>query len=519
MQHSSLSTVFAITLFILPIAGTASLSDDADLSAFVAEIETDFEQAVNNGEVPGLAVAIVDRDGVLWKATFGHHPDDSERRITSETFFSIQSISKNYTAVAVMLAVQDGKLDLDAPINTYLPDFTLNTPFQEDPMAKITLRHLLSHTAGFTHEAPVGNNFNAESPSFKAHVASISDTWLRFPVGSRYAYSNLGIDLAAFILQEVVGKPFEQYLQERLLKPLDAEQSFVDTPEYNGSCAQCTSGHHPMFAGLPDYIPLTASGGVRTNLDDATRYVRFHLNRGTIDDRQLLSPELLDELYRPTHREQAFGDHTVFPVHLYHGMGTYSFEEADTYGVGHTGGGFGFTASMRWLPEYGIGKVVMINTGANPLAHLELGWDLLARMVEKGLVERVEDSGAPTPDAFFSAALLTPDGNGERPKVPGKKAVAEGRLQELLGIHQPVFSGGFDPQEPTEQCFDCIRIEQLDDKVVIHRGLPEPETLIRHAEGLYFAQSSGELLDLRNELPTWRSVNYQPFDPDASKDH
>ncbi len=512
MQQFCLILFRAAILGAIPIFGLCSASDDTGFSAFVADVSADFERAVDNGQVPGAAVAIVDRDGVLWQSTFGHHPNDSERSITSETIFSLQSISKNYTAVAVMLAVQEGKLDLDVPIKSYLPDFKVNTPFPENPMEMITLRHLLSHTAGFTHEAPVGNNFNAASPSFDAHVASIAETWLRFPVGSRYAYSNLGIDLAGFILQEVAGIPFETYLQKRLLNPIGADQGFVDTPVHHGKCAQCTGGHHPLFTELPDYIPLTASGGVRASLDDAAHYVRFHLNRGTVDGRQLIAPELLDEIYRPTHREPAFGDHTVFPEHLYHGMGTYSFKEADTYGIGHTGGGFGFTASMRWLPEYGVGKVILYNSGADPLAHLELGWDMLARMIESGLVERLEGIKQSKAAASFAAIPRSAPNGNDQPKIPGEKAVAEGRLLEAQGVHRPVFDGGFKLKDSIEQCLDCIKIEKLDGKVVIHHGLPEPESLIRHAEGLYFAKRSGELLDLRKDLPVWRSIAYRPLE-------
>src|SRR5690606_15237482 len=173
------------------------------------------------------------------------------------------STSKTFTATAVMLAVQEGLVTLDTPISEYLPDFTVNSRFDKNPEELITLRHLLSHTAGFTHEAPVGNNYNATSPSFNAHVKSISDTWLRYPVGSRYSYSNLGIDLAGYIIQQVAEVPFEIYMKERLLRPLGMEASFVDSPQENGACSDCAKGHWNMYRSLPDYIPLTASGGVR----------------------------------------------------------------------------------------------------------------------------------------------------------------------------------------------------------------------------------------------------------------
>lgn len=485
---------------------------DDSFGQLLKGLEHSLEQAVSSGLTPGVAAAIVSADEVLWQTAKGHHPDEHDRPIGPETVFSVQSISKNYTAVAIMLAVQDGILDLDLPISNYIDGFRINTPFDESPADKISLRHLLSHTAGFTHEAPVGNNFNAESESFDAHVASIAETWLRFPVGSRYAYSNLGIDLAAYILQEAVGMPFEDFMYQRLLQPIGAEHSFVDTPDRNGRCRRCSAGHHSMFASLPDYIPLTASGGVRTSLSDAIGYVQFHLNRGRVGDQQLLAPDLLDEIYRPTRREQAFGDDTVFPAHFFHGMGSYTFEAADTYAVGHTGGGFGFTASMQWYPEYGISMIILFNAGTDPLQKLELGWDMLSRMVEGNMVQRQHRPDLPTREAFFRDAPFDNAADTARASIPGEPAQPQGRLATLSGIHQPLFGGGFALSSSATGCFECIRIEPLEDRVLIHRGLPEPETLIRHAAGLYFADRSGELLDLRGPLPVWRSVVYQPQD-------
>ena len=87
---------------------------------------------------------------------------------------------------------------------------------------------LLSHTAGFTHEAPVGNNYEPEPGDFDAHVRSISDTWLRFPVGTGYAYSNLGIDLAGYILEQVADKPFATVMHDSLLAPLGMDHSTFD---------------------------------------------------------------------------------------------------------------------------------------------------------------------------------------------------------------------------------------------------------------------------------------------------
>src|SRR5579859_3558210 len=139
--------------------------------------------------VPGLSLAVVDETGEVWAEGFGYTDTDRRTPVTPDTIFSLQSTSKLFTTLGVMRAVQAGRLSLDVPITTYLPEFTVHSIFEEHPERKITLRNLLAHTAGFTHEAPVGNNWDADAASFDAHLRSISDTWLRFPVGTGYAYS------------------------------------------------------------------------------------------------------------------------------------------------------------------------------------------------------------------------------------------------------------------------------------------------------------------------------------------
>lgn len=129
---------------------------------------------MDNDDVPGLAAVLVNRGGVLWQGAFGHYPDDADRGIATNTIFSIQSISKNYTAVAIMLPVQEAKLGLDIPIKEYLPDLKINTPFPEDPTEIIALRHLLSHTAGFTH-GENGRDGHSELGDILAGVISHSN--------------------------------------------------------------------------------------------------------------------------------------------------------------------------------------------------------------------------------------------------------------------------------------------------------------------------------------------------------
>jgi CubicO group peptidase (beta-lactamase class C family) len=106
----------------------------------------------NDGNTPGLAAAVVSDKEILWYVSLGTLHCKSQRNVDSETLFNIQSMSKSFTALAVLFAVQDGLVELDTPISEYIPGFTINSRWEESPDKLITLRHLLSHRSGIVHD-------------------------------------------------------------------------------------------------------------------------------------------------------------------------------------------------------------------------------------------------------------------------------------------------------------------------------------------------------------------------------
>jgi hypothetical protein len=218
----------------------------------------------------------------------------------------------------------------------------------------MTLRHLLSHTAGFTHEAPVGNNFLVGSASFAAHCQSIADTWLRFPVGHHYEYSNLGIDLAAYILQHVTRLPFPEYVRRRLLAPLGLQRTTFDQRAIAYEQDRAI-GHYSRARRVPLRIPMIGAGGLYTSALDACRFVQLHLRRGI----PLLEQVRADDMYVPpaTYLGQEYG----------YGLGVMSSLWEGLLVRGHSGGGFGFLADLYWAPNPAIGVVVLTNSVDHPL--------------------------------------------------------------------------------------------------------------------------------------------------------
>ena len=465
-------------------------------------------QLMAEQNVPGLAVAVVDDARVLWVEGFGFTDDDHKVPITPSTIFSVQSISKNFTAAAVLLAVQDGLLDLDAPITTYVPDFTVHSIFEEHPERKITLRMLLSHTAGFTHESPIGNNMDLGPVAFEDHIKSISDTWLRFPVGTGYAYSNLGISLAGYILQKVSGVPFEKYVEEKLLDPIGMLDSSFDMEQIRVNPNRAI-GHSWPFPKVQLDVPLVPEGGLYTSASDMAKYIQFHLNRGSVHGQALLDPTLLDEMYTVPTPAQGSREGYALGVERH----TWN-KNRSVILFAHGGGGFGFQARVWWAPELKIGIAVLTNSADHSL----LG-DLELRILD----DFVHD---PT-SIYYSRLQALPSRSAMadrdlrwRPPLGLAQQIEQHALQasdqdgpgraEYIGAYGTRTWGVLAPLIP------YVRVSVLGSRLYIQEG--DENKALRLTEvspGLFFAEN-GEALDFRGAVPTWRNFKLIKVDAGPS---
>jgi CubicO group peptidase (beta-lactamase class C family) len=342
--------------------------DGVDLNAMLESISEDIPGLLEERKLPGLAVGICDASGGRWSDGLGTVRAGHKQPIRTSTMFSAQSASKMYTATAVMLAVQQGLVDLDEPITRYLPEFTVKSRFESTPENKITLRHLLSHTAGFTHEAPVGGNFEVGRGSFEAHCRSISDTWLRFPVGHHPDYSNLGIDIAAYILQRRSRLPFHEFVRRELLAPLGLARTTFDHRIIAREKDRAL-GHDSRQRRIPVRVPMVAAGGLYTSVDDALRYLQFHLRQGE----GLLDSRLLEEMYGipfPAPRQQLGFGLGIIIARWEPGIQTY----------GHSGGGFGFRCQLNWVPDSGVGVVVLTNSSVDHKTHVDISQRIIGEL-------------------------------------------------------------------------------------------------------------------------------------------
>ena len=314
---------------------------------------------------------LCDSQGPIWEAGFGYGDDGRAVPVDGNTLFSIQSMSKTFTAVGVLTAVRDGLVELDAPISRYLPDFRIQSIFEDRPQDRITLQHLLMHTAGFAHEAPGGGNNDGTEIAFDQHVANIQDTWLMFRVGERYGYSNLGIDLAGYIVERVSATPFIDYMGRNVFAALGLDRTTMD-PSRITTETNRASGHQRGFGRLPVIVPMTGAGGVYSSAHDLGTFLTFMLREGRPEG-QILTPALFRQMY-------------TTPNHGGYGLGVAIGRRGSDLYFNHGGGGYGFLTYMAWYPTLDIGVAVLTNSSEHDSEQVRLADRIVEYLADTRLI-------------------------------------------------------------------------------------------------------------------------------------
>jgi len=309
----------------------------------------------------GASIALVDGERTIWAEGFGYCDRSKKLEITPETPFFVGSISKSFTALGVLKAVEKGILSLDQPLKEYLPWFTVNSRFGKAETERITIRHLLSHHSGLGTWPLLGNPFDPQyhTRTFEEVVKSARDSWLKFPPGERFEYSNQGIDLAGYALQVAAGKPFAEYMRDEILAPLGMTRSTLAQKEVIDKSLFAVPYIGKSIAPIKNGMlhPMLAAGGLMSSAQDMGRFISFHLQDGRAGGNQIIPVTLLREMYMPqfTARNQPSG----------YGICIYKAFENDTARFSHGGSGYGVSTHYRWLPEYKLGVVLLTNQGAS----------------------------------------------------------------------------------------------------------------------------------------------------------
>ncbi|MBN2046518.1 MAG: beta-lactamase family protein [Anaerolineaceae bacterium] len=316
---------------IPPESDPADLNDIGDVSAFIDGVMT---AGMAEHHIPGSVVVIVKDGEVFFARGYGYADLENKTPVDpATTLFRPGSISKLFTWTAVMQLVEQGKLSLDEDVNSYL-DFPIPDTFDKP----ITLRHLMTHTAGF-EDIGLGLFVDdaEEVTSLETYVKTYLPTRV-FPVGTIGAYSNYGTALSGYIVERVSDEPFESYIANHILAPLGMSNASFEQPLPDGLAGQMSGGYNYMTGefvqGGFEYIVGSPAGALSASGLDMAKFMLAHLNDGEYNGTRILQPEtaqLMHSLqYQPDPRIDGLALGFFYNEHngqttLHHGGDTFIF--------------------------------------------------------------------------------------------------------------------------------------------------------------------------------------------------
>lgn len=307
--------------------------------------------------IPGLALAIIHGDKIVYQKGFGI-ADPSGRSVTPQTPFNIGSVSKTFTALAVMQLAEAGELELDAPVQRYLPWFRVA---DADASAKITVLDLLNHTSGLSNAA--GNDYprkdDSSDSALELRVRALSGVQLNRPVGSGHEYSNANYDVLGLIVQVVSGQSYETYIQQNIFEPLEMSNSFSSKDEAHQHGA--ATGYR-MWLGFPfPYRELAPrahlpSGQQFSSVEDLAHLLIAHLNGGNFQGSSLLSASGIESMQNAP---VSSGENcATYSMHWSHGS------RCDTPTLGMGGDTANFKARILMDKSEKLAVIVLMNMQA-----------------------------------------------------------------------------------------------------------------------------------------------------------
>ena len=316
----------------------------------LARIDAVVEQAMADGPLAGVSIGVRHGGETIVAKGYGYADLENDVRATEHTVYRIVSITKQFTATAIMMLVEDGKLSLDDELTTFLPDYPANDN-------TVTVRHLLNHTSGIKSYTGLGRMWQEKMTLALSHeelIALFADEPFDFPPGEQYRYNNSGYYLLGVIIEKVTDQSYAEVLRERVWDPLAMLESHY---LYNAPIVRHRAEGYKVEAGaLLNDDPLSmlqpfSAGALGSSVHDMLTWLQaFHERRVVSDDsyRQMTTPWTLNN-------GEALG----------YGFGLAVGDFEDHPVISHGGGINGFTTHSSYYPDDDIAIVVLCNTPTN----------------------------------------------------------------------------------------------------------------------------------------------------------
>jgi CubicO group peptidase (beta-lactamase class C family) len=344
--------IFFIVFSCLLSCSTSKKATKADDKNF-QEIETFLQSLIDTAGIPGIAIAITQGQDIVYTKGFGVTNVNTKEILESRHIFHIASISKTFTATAVMQLYEKGKIDINKPLVAYLPYFKL----KDDRYKIITIKQMLNHTSGmpdvddYEWEKAISDEGAAER-----YTRSLSDSMLISEPGTEYHYSNIAFDIMADLIAKVSGLPFEKYVKENILLPLEMNESSFYYPEIKTTLRTSPhEGNPPRVGPVYPYNRMHApSSTLNSNVLEMSHWAIANMNEGRYKANQVLSPSTHSIMLTATFtisKERNASVGLSWFMYSYKGMTNYE----------HGGSDDGYKSLLTLIPGKKIGIIILSN--------------------------------------------------------------------------------------------------------------------------------------------------------------
>lgn len=324
-------------------------------------------------QIPGVSLSVIKDSKLFYSKGYGI-ADNTGRAVSPETSFLLASVSKSFTALGIMQLVEDGLLELDAPVKKYIPWFQVEN---ENISNLITVRHLLNQTTGFSNYTGKIANLTdyMDRSALEKYVRDLNNTELINLPGGNCEYSNTNFGILGLIIETISGLTIEEYFQNNIFDPLEMENTF--TSDYKEMDNRISMGFYPFFGFqivVNDFLPYSRTvipwGGIFSSADDLTNYLIALLNNGEFKNNSIITKSGLEELFKPVCQIDNFNKYAM-------GWFIQPFFKKYT-AIWHDGLWLGYRSFVLLVPERKFGLILLMNSN-NPSiesVYSSIGWSL-----------------------------------------------------------------------------------------------------------------------------------------------
>ena len=372
--------------------------EKGDFPGAVSVLDSIIRSNLEQQRIPGAAIALVHEGRVIFSQCYGYADVQRKIPITEDTYFMIGSLTKSFTALAVLKLIEKGKVDLNADIKKYIPDFSIKSLDGND--TRITVNQLLTHTSGLMIDYYV--HLSAKTSQSNADLLSqLREEYLCFKPGSASKYSNIGYRLLGIMIEQVTGERFENYLEKQIFKPLGLNQSsFLYTDDIAGRMSKGHNGDTEMSRIDNEDKPAS---GLFSTLKDLTAFLKFLSSGSILPMGGINNSQIVDSIIKNANPtiDTFYDNKNIYSSGWY--LNSYQFKGIHTTLSG-SGNINGFSTAMTYLPEERLGIVILTNSSVGWKANMEI----IARGL-RGMIDVLRGPGTPGPDREDQKVTSTRD--------------------------------------------------------------------------------------------------------------